>query len=119
MINMRQPMALAAAILLSLPLAAANAQNAGLEKSKITIAMPGSSSIMHVLPLNVALSQGFFKQEGVDVETVEFAGGAKALEAAVGRSVDMVAGSVEQAMQLQEKGVMLPCVALFIRSPAI
>ena len=97
----------------------ARSQTAKLEKPKVTIALPGSSSIMHVLPLNVAIAQGFFAQEGVEVEAIEFAGGAKALEAAVGRSVDMVAGSVEQAMQLQEKGVNLPCIALFIRSPAI
>jgi NitT/TauT family transport system substrate-binding protein len=97
----------------------ATAQVAKLEKTKVSIALPGTSSIMHVLPLNVALTQGFFAEEGIEVEAIEFAGGAKALEAAVGRSVDLVAGSVEQAMQLQEKGVDLPCIALFIRSPAI
>jgi NitT/TauT family transport system substrate-binding protein len=99
--------------------AIATPQTAKLEKTKVSIALPGSSSIMHVLPLNVALTQGFFAEEGLEVEAIEFAGGAKALEAAVGRSVDLVAGSVEQAMQLQEKGVDLPCIALFIRSPAI
>ena len=96
-----------------------DAQTAKPEKTKVVIALPGTPSIMHVLPLNVAIAQGFFAEEGIEVEEVEFAGGAKALEAAVGRSVDMVAGSVEQAMQLQEKKVDLPCIALFIRSPAI
>jgi len=106
-----------AALLAAGPAALAQAPKS--ELKKVTIALPGSASIMHVLPLNVAMTQGFFAQEGIDVDAVEFAGGAKALEAAVGRSVDMVAGSVEQAMQLQEKGVNLPCIALFIRSPAI
>jgi ABC-type nitrate/sulfonate/bicarbonate transport system substrate-binding protein len=59
----------------------ANAQS--LEKKKITLAV-GGKSLLYYLPLTIAERKGYFKAEGLDVEIVDFPGGAKALQAMVG-----------------------------------
>ena len=72
--------ALAAGTLLAL---AAGAQAP--EKKKITIAV-GGKNLFYYLPLSVAERKGYFKDEGLEVEIPDFAGGAKALQALVGGS---------------------------------
>ena len=45
------------------------------EKKKITIAV-GGKNLFYYLPLSVAERKGFFKEEGLEVEIPDFAGGA-------------------------------------------
>ena len=49
------------------------------EKKKITIAV-GGKNLFYYLPLTVAERNGYFKEEGLEVEIPNFAGGAQALE---------------------------------------
>mgnify|MGYP001067283279 CR=1 FL=1 len=58
------------------------------EKKKITIAV-GGKNLFYYLPLSVAERKGYFKDEGLEVEIPDFAGGAKALQALVGGSADL------------------------------
>src|SRR5690606_35846727 len=60
-----------------------------LEKQKVTIAVGGKSALYY-LPLTIAEQLGYFKDEGLDVEIVDFAGGSKSLQAVVGGSADVV-----------------------------
>ena len=46
------------------------------EKKKITIAV-GGKSLFYYLPLTVAERKGYFKDEGLEVEIPDFAGGAQ------------------------------------------
>jgi NitT/TauT family transport system substrate-binding protein len=92
------------------------ASAADVEKKKITMAIAGTSTQIYFLAVNVAKAHNFFKKEGLDVETVDFAGGAKALEALVAGSADIDAGSFEHTFQIQAKGQDVRCVALFGRS---
>ena len=62
------------------------------EKKKITIAV-GGKSLFYYLPLTVAERKGYFKDEGLEVEIPDFPGGARALQALVGGSADMVSGA--------------------------
>ena len=64
----------------------------GLEKKKITIAV-GGKNLLYYLPLTIAEQKKFFEQEGLDVTIVDFAGGARALQAVVGGSADVVSGA--------------------------
>ena len=80
------------------------------EKSKVTIAIAGTSAQIYFLAVNVAKAHGYFKDEGLDIETVDFAGGAKALEAVVGGSADIDAGSFEHTLQMQAKGQGVQCI---------
>ena len=49
---------------------------AGAGKKKITIAV-GGKNLFYYLPLTIAERAGYFKDEGLDVEIVDFPGGAK------------------------------------------
>ena len=86
------------------------------ENTKVTMAIAGTSAQIYFLALNVAKARGYFRDEGLDIETVDFAGGAKALEAVVGGSADIDAGSFEHTLQMQAKGQGVQCIVLFGRS---
>jgi len=72
------------------------------EVEKVTIAV-GGKSLFYYLPLTIAEQRGYFKEEGVNVEIVDFAGGSKALQAVVGGSADVVSGAYEHTIKLQGK----------------
>ena len=91
---------------------------AGLEKPKISIAV-GGKTLFYYLPLTIAERLGYFKDEGLSVEISDFPGGAKALQAMVGGSVDMVSGSFEHTINMQAKGIAIEAVVLQGRYPAI
>lgn len=89
-----------------------------LEKPKLTIAV-GGKNLFYYLPLTVAEQLGYFKAEGLDVNIVDFAGGAKALQAVVGGSADVVSGAFEHTINMQAKGQAMRAFALQGRAPQI
>ena len=82
-----------------------------LEKKKITIAV-GGKGLFYYLPLTIAERNGYFKDEGLEVEIPDFAGGAKALQAMVGGSADMVSGAFEHTINMQAKKQPITAVVL-------
>ena len=88
--------------LLALGVAPCGALAQALEKTKITLAV-GGKSLLYYLPLTIAERRGYFKDEGLTVEIVDFPGGAKALQAMVGSSADIVSGAYEHTISLQGK----------------
>src|SRR5919112_6812985 len=99
---------LALVLALCLP-AAADAQS--LEKKQITLAV-GGKSLFYYLPLTIAERKGYFKAEGLEVEIVDFPGGAKALQAMVGGSADIVSGAYEHTINMHAKGQPIVGIAL-------
>ena len=87
----------------------AGAQN--LEKKRITLAV-GGKSLLYYLPLTIAERKGYFKAEGLEVEIVDFPGGAKALQAMVGGSADVVSGAYEHTINMHAKGQPIVGLAL-------
>jgi NitT/TauT family transport system substrate-binding protein len=81
------------------------------EKKKITIAV-GGKNLFYYLPLTVAERKGYFKDEGLEVEIPDFAGGAKALQALVGGSADMVSGAYEHTINMAAKKQPIKAVVL-------
>ncbi len=81
------------------------------EKKKITIAV-GGKSLFYYLPLTVAERKGYFKDEGLEVEIPDFAGGARALQALVGGSADMVSGAYEHTINMAAKKQPIKAVVL-------
>ncbi|MBK8321989.1 MAG: ABC transporter substrate-binding protein [Betaproteobacteria bacterium] len=81
------------------------------EKKKITIAV-GGKNLFYYLPLSVAERQGYFKEQGLEVEIPDFAGGAKALQALVGGSADMVSGAFEHTINMAAKKQPIKAVVL-------
>ena len=105
----------AAAAALALP---ALAQSQALEKAKVTIAV-GGKNLLYYLPLTIAEQRGYFKAEGLDVTIVDFAGGARALQAVVGGSADVVSGAFEHTVNMQHKGQPMRAFVLQGRAPQI
>ena len=89
-----------------------------LEKPKLTIAV-GGKNLLYYLPLTVAEQLGYFKAEGLDVSVVDFAGGAKALQAVVGGSADVVSGAFEHTLNMQLKGQPMRAFVLQGLAPQI
>lgn len=89
-----------------------------LEKPKLTIAV-GGKNLFYYLPLTIAEQQGYFKAEGLDVTIVDFAGGAKALQAVVGGSADVVSGAFEHTINMQAKGQAMRAFVLQGLAPQI
>jgi NitT/TauT family transport system substrate-binding protein len=83
----------------------------GLEKPKLTIGV-GGKSLIYYLPLTIAERKGYFKEEGLDVEILDFPGGAKALQALLGGSVDIVSGAYEHTISQQAKGQPIEALVL-------
>src|SRR6218665_3943840 len=88
------------------------------EKSKLAIAVGGKASFYY-LPLTIAEQLGYFKAEGLEVEISDFAGGARALQAVVGGSADVVSGAYEHTINLQNKNQIFQAFVLQGRAPQI
>jgi NitT/TauT family transport system substrate-binding protein len=101
--------AMAALLLAALMASGAYAQAP--EKKKITIAV-GGKSLFYYLPLTVAERKGYFKDEGLEVEIPNFAGGSQALRALVGGSADMVSGAYEHTINMVAKKQPIKAVVL-------
>jgi NitT/TauT family transport system substrate-binding protein len=84
-----------------------------LEKPNITIAIAGTSSQIDYISFNVAQALGYFKDEGLQVDAPELGSGTKALQALIGGSADVDAGSYEHTIQMQAKGQSVKCLALY------
>ncbi|MCW5298017.1 ABC transporter substrate-binding protein [Herbaspirillum lusitanum] len=89
-----------------------------LEKPKVSIAV-GGKNLFYYLPLTVAEQLGYFKDEGLQVEISDFAGGAKALQAMVGGSADVVSGAYEHTINMQAKNQPIVAFVLQGRAPQI
>src|SRR5205809_4934158 len=99
-----------AAAIVGLALASGSAAQVP-EKKKITIAV-GGKTLFYYLPLTVAERKGYFRDEGLEVEIPDFAGGAKALQALVGGSADMVSGAYEHTINMAAKKQPITAIVL-------
>jgi NitT/TauT family transport system substrate-binding protein len=89
-----------------------------LEKTKVALAVGGKAAFYY-LPLTISEQLGYFKAEGLDVEISDFAGGAKALQALIGGSADVVSGAFEHTINMQAKNQMIEAFVLQGRAPQI
>ena len=89
-----------------------------LEKAKLAIAVGGKAAFYY-LPLTISEQLGYFKAEGLDVEISDFAGGAKALQALMGHSADVVAGAYEHTINMQARNQFIQSIVLMGRAPQI
>ena len=85
-------------------------------QTKVRLAVGGQSALYY-LPLTVTDRLGYFKNEGLDVEISDLAGGAKALQALIGGSADVVTGAFDHTIQMQAKGQPIVAVAQLGRFP--
>lgn len=101
--------------LLALPFMAAAAE---LEKPRIVLAVGGQTTLYY-LPLAIAERLGYFRQEGLSVEIQDFPGGAKALQALIGGSADVVSGAFEHTIVMQTMAQKLQAFVLQGTNPGL
>jgi NitT/TauT family transport system substrate-binding protein len=89
-----------------------------LEKPKLSLAVGGKAAFYY-LPLTISEQLGYFKAEGLDVEISDFAGGAKALQALMGGSADIVNGAYEHTINMQARNQSIQEFVLMGRAPQI
>ena len=81
----------------------ASAQGEKPEMPKLRFAVGGKAGIFY-LPLTVTERLGYFKDAGLDIEIIDLASGARALQAVVGGSAEMATGTFDHTVQMQAKG---------------
>lgn len=110
--------ALGYALGLLMSVAASGIVAAAPEKAGVVIAVGGKPSLYY-LPLTLAERLGYFRDEGLQVEIVDFPGGAKALQAMMGGSADVVCGGFDHVVLMRAKGQKLRAFALQVATPAL
>ncbi len=106
----------AAALVVAAFSAQAQTQDAKPELRTVRLAVGGQTALFY-LPLTVTARLGYFKDEGLDVEISDFAGGGRALQSLMGGSADVVTGSYDHTVQMQAKGQPLVAVVQLGRFP--
>jgi NitT/TauT family transport system substrate-binding protein len=92
------------------------AQESKLESPSIRVTVGGRAFLQYA-PLTIAEQLGYFKEAGLNVEILDVAGGAKALEALVGGSAEVTAGAFDHTIQMQAMNQEIVGVVLFGRHP--
>jgi len=105
-------------VALAAAVAATGLHAQALEKKDVHVAVGGKSSLYY-LPLTIAEQLGYFRDEGLNVQISDFAGGSQALRAVVGGSADVVSGAYEHTLNMQPKGQYLQCFVQQGRAPQI
>jgi sulfonate transport system substrate-binding protein len=72
------------------------------ELNKVRLAVGGQAALYY-LPLTVTQRLGLFRDQGVDVDISDFAGGSRSLQALIGGSADVVTGAFDHTIQMQAK----------------
>src|SRR6476660_1542308 len=109
--EMRLVRSLLLAVFVGLAICATQTRAADLEKASISLSVGGKTLVAY-LPLTIAERRGYFTKEGLQVEISDFQGGAKALEALVGGSTDIVCGAYEHTLYMAAKGLSIKAIAL-------
>jgi NitT/TauT family transport system substrate-binding protein len=86
--------------------------------ARVRIAVGGQNQMVY-LPTTLAQELGFYRDEGLDPELQDFAGGAKALEALVGGSADVVSGFYDHTIQMAAEGKPLVAFVTMLRFPGL
>lgn len=88
------------------------------EKASIKFGVGGQGQIIY-MPLTLADQLGYFKAEGLTVEIDDLKGGADALKALTGGSVDAVTGFYEHTIRTQAQGKSIEMITLFDLNPGL
>ena len=89
-------------LLISLGVTTAGQAQSAPEQPKIHLAAAGVG--FPYLPFVIASGRGYFKQQGLDVDIGVYSGGAKALQALLGGSADIVAGAYSNTITMAARG---------------
>ena len=106
-----------AVIVLAAGLLGCHGSNSGATVGSVRIAIHGDP--ITFLPFHIAQDLGYYRQEGLAVTMSEVPGGSKAMQALLGRSVDVAVASVSDAIQLAAEGRDVRCFLILYTRPTI
>jgi NitT/TauT family transport system substrate-binding protein len=86
--------------------------------TKVRVAIGGQTQMVY-LPTTLAQELGFYGDEGLDVELQDFQGGAKALQALVGGSADVVSGFYDHTIQMAAEQREMVAFVTMLRYPGL
>jgi NitT/TauT family transport system substrate-binding protein len=109
---------LSAVALVALVSALACGGRADHDRRRVRIAVGGQTQLIY-LPTTLAQELGFYREEGVEAELQDFAGGAKALQALVGGSADVVSGFYDHTIQMAADGREFVAFVSMLRFPGM
>jgi NitT/TauT family transport system substrate-binding protein len=89
-----------------------------LAQTRVVLGVGGRTAIIY-LPLTVTERLGFFREEGLDVVIQDFGAGARALQALIGGSVEVVTGGYDHTIQMQALGRDIVAFVLLNRYPGL
>lgn len=93
-----------------------NAQPRASERLRIAV---GGQAMLYYLPLTVAHALGFFRDEGLDVEIQDHAGGVLALRAVQDGEADVCCGAYDHIIRQQAQGLALRSLVVLGRTPQL
>lgn len=79
----------------------------------------GGIALYGYMPFFVAMGQDLFAKNGIEAEVAQFPGGARAMQALLGGSSDVVCGYYEHTIQLAAKGAHLQAFVLQARNSGL
>jgi NitT/TauT family transport system substrate-binding protein len=97
---------------------ACKGRDAGAGLTNVRVAVGGQNQLIY-LPATLAQELGLFKDEGLNVELQDQAGGSKALQALVGGSADVVCGFYDHTIQMAAEGRELVAFVTMLRFPGL
>jgi sulfonate transport system substrate-binding protein len=86
--------------------------------TRVRIAIGGQTQMVY-LPTTLAEALGHYAAEGLDVELQDFEGGAKALQAVIGGSADVVSGYYDHTIQMAAEGREFIAFVTMLRYPGL
>lgn len=86
--------------------------------SEVRIAVGGQTQLVY-LPTTLAQQLGEYEKQGLHVSLTDFQGGAKALEALLGGSADVVSGFFDHVIQMHAQGRKLRAFVTMQRFPGL
>ncbi|MCW2271850.1 putative aliphatic sulfonates-binding protein precursor [compost metagenome] len=89
-----------------------------LERPKLTLAV-GGHALLYNLPLAVALQKGYFEEQGLELEVVDFSAGVKALQAMIAGDAEVVSGAYDHTLRMQARGHALRAFVLTAEAPQV
>ncbi len=86
--------------------------------TQVRIGVGGAAQLVY-LPTTLTQQLGFFAAQGLDVVMEDFPGGAKALQALLGGSVDVVSGFYDHTIQMAAEGKKMVAFVDMLRFPGL
>jgi NitT/TauT family transport system substrate-binding protein len=106
------------ALAISTTLSTADCARQSNRGAHVRIAIGGQNQMVY-LPTTLAGELGFYGDEGLDVELEDLPGGAKALQALLGGSADVVSGFYDHTIQMAAEGRELVAFVTMLRYPGL